>query len=1093
MKRLAIAVWAGLLFAWIASPKGLAADWPMYRADAGRSGCTAESLPADLRLRWVYRADAPPQPAWPSSNRMAFDFAFQPIVVDGLVVFGSSADDRVIALDLETGRVRWTFSTAAPVRFAPAGWRDRVFVAGDDGWLYAISLAEGKLLWKRRGGPDDRMCLGNGRMISRWPARGGPVVFDGVVYFAAGIWPSDGIYVRAIDAASGRTVWTNDGTGTLWMPQPHGTAEAASGVSPQGYLAATQERLFVPTGRAVPAAFRRADGALDYYHLQKNHSIGGSRAVVVDRYLANAGCLFERETGLLAARCGRGVLAAAPGGLLQATGDRLVGYHWNQIEGHDRKGQPVTYRGLEPFCSVRLGNAPPDSQKIEETAEELPAIGKLYQTEPRFKEAVDTIPKETSLECSLAQLRPDVQARGLPITPFLAAAYEKTTEVIVAGGEAVSGTSGRVSVVDLAAERPKVRWSHAVEGAALGLAVCAGRLIASTDRGWIYCFDGEPAKTIAAEARPRPAVAEPPAEPDGIDYAAAAEEILRTSGVRQGYCLDVGCQSGRLAVELAKRSRLQVYAVDPDPANVAAARRLVEAAKLFGERGKDGQDGPRVTVHEAELSDLPYPKWCANLVVSARALREGGDPLPQSELERIQRPYGGVLCVGQAGRLRARVRGPLQGAGSWTHQNSDAANTLCSADTIVKGPLEVFWFRDGNFEITDRHGQGPAPQCHRGCLVTGGVNGLCALDAYNGHTLWTCWLPGLLKDYDGVHHDVGVGDTGGCFCLSDDSVYVKQADHCLRIELASGRRLAQFQTPPAPDGKNRAWGYLATDGGLLFGTVANEAHTVSPRYDSLKLTTESVLLFAMDAADGRLKWRYEPQESIRNNAIAVSGGRVYLIDRPLAMADRITELPPDGKHRPLLKPGEQPGGVLVALDAASGRVLWKQTENIWGTQLAVSPEHQVIVMYYLAVKHKFFKLPSEVGGRIAAFRAATGERLWDREATYVTRPIINGKTIYAEGGAWDLETGQPVPFELKRSYGCGQISASRNLMLFRSATLGYYDLTRDAGVENFGGARPGCWFNAVPAGGLVLVPDGSSKCACSYQMHAWFALEAKNP
>ena len=87
--------------------------------------------------------------------------------------------------------------------------------------------------------------------------------------------------------------------------------------------------------------------------------------------------------------------------------------------------------------------------------------------------------------------------------------------------------------------------------------------------------------------------------------------------------------------------------------------------------------------------------------------------------------------------------------------------------------------------------------------------------------------------------------------------------------------------------------------------------------------------------------------------------------------------------------------------------------------------------------------------------------------------------------------GSTKPFALDRSYGCGQISAGKNLMLFRSGTLGYLDLTRDAGTENFGGMRPGCFINAIPAGGLVLAPDGSSKCRCSYQMRAWFALREK--
>ncbi|MHC4536392.1 MAG: hypothetical protein ACYS6K_20775, partial [Planctomycetota bacterium] len=144
-----------------------------------------------------------------------------------------------------------------------------------------------------------------------------------------------------------------------------------------------------------------------------------------------------------------------------------------------------------------------------------------------------------------------------------------------------------------------------------------------------------------------------------------------------------------------------------------------------------------------------------------------------------------------------------------------------------------------------------------------------------------------------------------------------------------------------------------------------------------------------------------------------------------------------------------------------------------------------------AVKHNFFKLPSEIGGRMAAFDAKTGMRLWDNKVEHRSRPIINDDVIYAEGGAWKLKTGEPIPWNFKRSYGCGQIAGSTNMLVFRSATLGYLDLRRNAGTENFGGIRPNCWFNAIVAGGQVLVPDGSSKCACSYQMRSWVALQQK--
>ncbi len=53
----------------------------------------------------------------------------------------------------------------------------------------------------------------------------------------------------------------------------------------------------------------------------------------------------------------------------------------------------------------------------------------------------------------------------------------------------------------------------------------------------------------------------------------------------------------------------------------------------------------------------------------------------------------------------------------------------------------------------------------------------------------------------------------------------------------------------------------------------------------------------------------------------------------------------------------------------------------------------------------------------------------------------------------------------------------------------YFDLSSKRETRNFGGMRPGCWINAIPAGGLLLVPDATSGCACGYLNRAWIALE----
>ncbi|MBL9116840.1 MAG: PQQ-binding-like beta-propeller repeat protein [Verrucomicrobiaceae bacterium] len=954
-----------------------AADWPSYRCDSARSGYTAEAIPNELRQRWEFRLDSPPRPAWPTSDRIEYDLGIQPIIVSDLVLFGSSADDQVYALEAGSGRLRWRFSTGGPVRFAPVAWKDRIFVVSDDGFLYAIELKTGALLWKHRPTEDNRMVLGNDRMISRWPARGGPVVADDTVYYCAGIWPSDGVHVCALDAQSGKEVWKNSETGGLMMAQPHGGAEAASGVAPQGYLLADKTGLLVPTGRAVPAMFNRNDGTLRYYHLQKNGQRGGTRAVITESWFINADCLFDIESGNMGVQFEPGIVVATPTGVVRADGRSLITYKWKEVS--------PGVRGLQ-------------------------------------------------------------QDRSAPVE-------KEITDFIIAGSEAIVGGDGQISAIDYNGQRTEW-WKHDVEGKVRGLAAANGHVVATTDAGVVYLFNADPSPL----PQPAPKVARTASKAD-------CGQLLKAYGQSEGYA--VVFDDTELALSLAEKSALQVIAIG----SLESRERLIAS----------GRYGSQISLH---TDSAGFPKQFANLVV--------GPKNRHSEMQRLQRPFGGVVCeVSGAGELRVSRSAAQKGVGNWTHQNSNAANTLCSDDEVVKGRLSMFWFRDVDFEVPNRHGQGPAPLIDQGCMVVGGVNGLYCMDSYNGRKLWQREVKKFLIDFDGIHHDVGVGDTGGPFCIGGDSVYVKTEEKCQRLELTTGRVIHEFKTPVQPDAVDRHWGYLAFEDGLLFGSVESQGHNVSARYGLTGLRTESCKFFALDPQTKAVKWEYQPRGSIRHNAIAIAAGRVYLIDRPWIDADRTKEFSRSGRKAERLDHKDVPNGTLLCLDAKTGKVIWKNDEDIWGTQLAVSAKHGVLLMNYKAVRHNFFEIPSESGGRLAGLDITTGKRLWDMDAKYQTRPLINDGTVYAQGGAWDLKSGSPLPFELERSYGCGQISGSKNLMLFRSGTLGYVDLTRKAGTENYGGMRPSCWINAIPASGLVLVPDGSSKCHCSYQMRAWFALQGE--
>jgi len=212
----------------------LADDWPTYQHDIARSGITGEKLATPLIETWIYRPNHPPAPAWEQPRptpaegilesprvrfdktlykavdnwwegptelpRVCFDDVYHIVAVGDALYFGSSADNKVYCLDATSASVRWTFFTGGPVRLAPSIYQNRVYVGSDDGNVYCLSTTDGHVVWQRHVGPSDRRLLGRGKMISMWPLRTSVLVDDGVAYYGAGIFPSEGVYVEAVRA-----------------------------------------------------------------------------------------------------------------------------------------------------------------------------------------------------------------------------------------------------------------------------------------------------------------------------------------------------------------------------------------------------------------------------------------------------------------------------------------------------------------------------------------------------------------------------------------------------------------------------------------------------------------------------------------------------------------------------------------------------------------------------------------------------------------------------------------------------------------------------------------------------------------------------
>jgi len=120
----------GFLILFVVCRVSIAEDWPTYRSQITRSGITSETVGPRLFLQWKYIPTHRPKPAWPMPSeelpRMHNDNAYHVVIAGNNAYFGSCITNKVYSIDAAKGKVRWTFFTQGPVRFAPAVYEGRV-------------------------------------------------------------------------------------------------------------------------------------------------------------------------------------------------------------------------------------------------------------------------------------------------------------------------------------------------------------------------------------------------------------------------------------------------------------------------------------------------------------------------------------------------------------------------------------------------------------------------------------------------------------------------------------------------------------------------------------------------------------------------------------------------------------------------------------------------------------------------------------------------------------------------------------------------------------------------------------------------------
>ncbi|HDP34598.1 MAG TPA: hypothetical protein ENN29_05755, partial [Candidatus Hydrogenedentes bacterium] len=834
-----------------------AEDWPTYMHDMQRSGVTPMTLNTPLYLEWKHVPGQPPRPAWPEPAKqdywnqvrelspvVVYDRAYHVVCVGDAVYYGSSADDQVYCLDAATGVLRWRFFTEGPVRLAPTVADGRVYFSSDDGCAYCLDAKTGALVWRYSPAELDRRLPGNSRIISYAPARTGVVVDAGVAYFFSGLFPPAQTYKCALDAATGNIIHS----------------KTVAGVSPQGYLLASSTRLFVPTGRTAPFMFER-DTLANQGALQ---GPGGAYALLVDDALVSGTGVRDVNRLYYTAQETRERIASFPG--LRMLVHEGIAYLQspNEVSALDRR------RYLD--FSVEINRR---TSATEELRKQLRALAR------------DDADERTRVESEIALLNDQIKTleeerEGCYLwkrpagDPF---------SMILAGDILFMGGQDRLYA--LRKSNGEELWRYDVEGRIYGLAAANGLLYASSSTGYIYCFSQESAASGRVAEMPKGMAPYVSNEQERI-----AHEILKDSGITQGYCLVSGTDAEQLAYALAMNSALRVIVAEADEGRAAAARAALADTGLYG---------TRIAVHRVNGASLPYTTYLANLIVASDTCSAAPE-----EIYRVLRPYGGkaylhrdspasgmheqlLACAVTAQDMLLEqedwlvlTRGVVPGAGEWTQLYADASHTAYSGDGL-DGPVTVQWFGDpGPREMVDRHHRPMSALFQKARLFVTANNKVIALDGYNGFPLWELEAPDSRR--------IGAMKNSGHQLLADDHLYIVREDECWVVDVETGAR-ERVVKAPQPSDSPMDWGYLNSISDVLIGSGQAQDASFEKMSKAMVNILEgdyrpvimSEYLFALDRATGKQKWLYRNGRFL-NAMIAASEGRVYCVESRNAVA-----------------------------------------------------------------------------------------------------------------------------------------------------------------------------------------------------------------
>ena len=573
------------------------------------------------------------------------------------------------------------------------------------------------------------------------------------------------------------------------------------------------------------------------------------------------------------------------------------------------------------------------------------------------------------------------------------------------------------------------------------------------------------------------------------DPKALAAEIIKTTGVRAGLCVELGCGDGRLTSELARAGKFLVHGLARDSATVERARRHILSRDLYG----------KASVERSSFKRLPYAANLVNLVVAEDLPALG---LPLGELVRVLVPNGVVCLRGRtdraglsaagfkdirtSGAWTVAVKPRPEGMDEWTHPRHGPDGNPVSRDTLgaptgfrwLAGPVWPKGPRKRSLQtFVSANGRNICLTCNEYTNLTVPKEKLrwqlVARDAYNGFVLWSRPWDGIMppqitnwgyatalpESKRSWHKPMRPGEGGRVpypMVLVGDRFYTAANKRVVVIDAATGqivRRSEELESIP---------------------------ETMALQDDHLLVVTRKQV-YSLDPDSCGVKWRF-PTEAIDP---VLGGNRVFFLDS--------AEEPYD----------------LVSLELEKGTELWRKNVE----QFYLPPRSAKAKGVFGSFKKKKLRLQPLAlrvyrDGKlflsdwetIYAVSAEDGSHLWTYDKISAISKLLFQSVFCAADAVFPMNarTGlDPATGEIKLRTGGTYARCQTNRMTEKyhigARAIVFTDLKKKASTR-FYGARGACREGVVPANNLLyLFPQGCFCGGLETATRGFIALAADKP